>query len=371
MSARFRRRRRAGRGQSPVPTGSTGPVAGRSRSPPPPPPHAPDRRRRGTGRRHWCRRTRSLRAPHRMRLGVIGERHPRRDPVPAQTRAPRRARPRQRLGPRPRPRRPAGRRPGAGWTGADGPASAPSSNRQCGPGTNLTTSRPFSIVWTATSRSRMPSRSRIGFSIVIWPRSPTNTPVPYSTRQVCIAPGRLATPARSLRSGIDVPASGSHRAARAGRFAAEQVCRPCVMRLTCASYIRSRGKTPRAMSWARSADAPAGITAIRVVTRWTCVSTGMSGSPKQNSSTTEAVLGPTPSRRTQPVASSPRLHRADRARSRRAPRGSGAAPPGCGAPSAAPVRPRRWPTRPPRPARGRRRPSPGTAWPARRTRARR
>ena len=77
-------------------------------------------------------------------------------------------------------------------------------------------------------------------------------------------------------------------------FRAWHTWRPCVMRLTCASYICSGSSSARNNSWASSADAFSGNRPMRFDTRSTCRSTGMSGAPNENSSTTDAVLRPTP-----------------------------------------------------------------------------
>jgi hypothetical protein len=67
------------------------------------------------------------------------------------------------------------------------------------------------------------------------------------------------------------------------------------MRLTWASWTSSGWSRARNSSCASSAVAFAGMSPIRLATRSTWRSTGMSGRPKQKRSTIEAVFLPIPS----------------------------------------------------------------------------
>ena len=61
------------------------------------------------------------------------------------------------------------------------PASEPANERECGAGTNSTMSRPSCTHWIAWSPAYTASSSRIAFSTVIWPRSPTRLGIPTTT----------------------------------------------------------------------------------------------------------------------------------------------------------------------------------------------
>ena len=71
--------------------------------------------------------------------------------------------------------------------------------------------------------------------------------------------------------------------------------RPWWISSTWAAYISSGSSSPRNRSWAWSAVAFGGSRPIRFETRSTWRSTAMTGMPKQNASTIEAVFLPMPS----------------------------------------------------------------------------
>ena len=75
-------------------------------------------------------------------------------------------------------------------------------------------------------------------------------------------------------------------------FRAVQVRRPCRISETWSSYASSANRS--ISSWASSNVAPGRNSPRRVPTRKTCVSTGTSGRPYENSRTHAAVLRPTP-----------------------------------------------------------------------------